>query len=120
MYKQIARFLTQKSHFSSEKKIVKPTAFMPNKNGETSAFGLDELTNDEIIGLGREYIKTQSGSPPKGRAELLTDKVLKTELKIDFNNVPPRHLNIIGWPEQKHNQKLKAIILASYSTLQLH
>ncbi len=120
MYLLVARFLTQKGHYSSEKNIVKPSAFLPNRNRETSVFGIDNLSHQEIISIGLNNISTQSGTAPKGRAEILTKEIYNAKLDIDYNDIPPRHCNIINWPEQKHSQKLKALILASKSVLYLH
>jgi len=119
-YELLARFLTQEGHFSSNKGIVRSRAFMPNLNGETSIFGIDGLKNDQIIMIAETHIRTYSGKPPYGRAEIKSKEVYINNLKIIFDNKPERHANIVGWPLEKQDQKEIAIELARNATLILH
>ena len=45
--------------------------------------------------------------------------VRETGLTIDPDNDPPRHANILGWPEEKSEQKLIALELSESAKLKL-
>lgn len=47
----VARFLFQKGHYSSQKGIVKPGAFLP-KNGQTSVFEVSGLEEEDVRLMG--------------------------------------------------------------------
>jgi hypothetical protein len=60
--------------------------------------------------------------PPKGRAEILAERVYATGLGLEPDDKPEFHANITGWPPdtEKDKQKLLALQLASVSVLKLH
>jgi hypothetical protein len=117
----LGRYIFSKSHFSSENNKVKSSAFMPPADLQLSVFrtqGLDEKT---IWNIAENEIIKKSSSPNKlyGRAEILSFAVKSTGLELDPNNIPPRHANIIGWPQEKAKQKMIAIELATKASLVL-
>jgi hypothetical protein len=121
---ELARYLTSHSHFSIEKKIVKPNAFMPMLNLqknmlETSVFKINKLKNDEIWRLGIDHVIGKTDKTLYGRAELKGENVQGFGLVVEVDDNPPRHGTINGWPEKKSEQKLLAIKLASASTIYL-
>ncbi len=62
-------------------------------------------------------------NPPRnlhGRADIQALNILVNNLQIDPDNTPPRHANIIGWPELKEERKSIAQELAAKASLRLH
>jgi len=119
---KIARFLTSSGHFSVEKNLVKPNAFMPMLNLqesvlETSIFKINNLNDDDIWKLATDNIVGKTGRTLHGRAELEEQAVLGIGLDVKVDDRPPRHGTIRGWPEKKSERKLLAIKLASASKL---
>jgi len=104
------RFLTHKSQFSATR--VKHGAFLP-KNLRLSVFFIEGLSGEQIWSLAERCVAAHI----YGRAELTIGAVSQIGLKVDLDNNPPRHANIIGWPAQKSAQKLYALKLAEKSAL---
>jgi hypothetical protein len=73
------------------------------------------LSSEQIWILGEKHVTTSI----YGRAELTLAAVSEVGLKVKVDNKPPRHANIIGWPNQKSKQKLYALKLADKSSLLL-
>jgi hypothetical protein len=107
------RFLTHRNQFSATR--VKPGAFLPPPNLKLSVFCTGGLSGDQIWALGERYIAAHI----YGRAELRIAAVSDIGLRVDLDNRPPRHANILGWPTQKSAQKLCALKLAEKSSLAL-
>lgn len=93
-------------------------AFMPYK-GAVSVFRLKGLSEQEIWKIGHE-IADPLGKTLYGRGDVEAQAVASAELTIDPDNVPERHANIVGWPDEKQKQKLRAMELAKVAALQLH
>jgi hypothetical protein len=109
----LTRFLTQSGHFSRENKRVKERAFLPDSRDELSVF--------EIIGLDENEIWSLFTSLPLyGRADFLYSIVLNNGLRVEPDNMPPRHANIVGWPLEKSEKKSLAQSLAAEAALILH
>jgi hypothetical protein len=45
--------------------------------------------------------------------------VAEVGLKIDADDIPPHHANIVGWPNDASEVKLKALMLADKALLRL-
>jgi hypothetical protein len=114
----IARFLTQRSHFSRE--IAKPAAFLPHSvDRETSVarHGLDPAERLSEIGSA-----AAGGRTLYGAAIIKGEAVGAARLKIVSSEPPPRHAAVRGWPWpddadlRKAQQKERAIVLASRTT----
>ena len=116
----LARYLLQRSHFSPTKSLVKPSAFLPNRHGETSVFQIQGLSEEEIWQIGEEYVSGPLEKMLRARADIVVSVVEKQGLDVNSDNIPPRHANIIGWPEEKSAQKLLALELASRAALKLN
>ena len=116
----LARYLLQKSHFSAANSRVKPSAFLPNRKGETSVFQTRGLSEEKIWQIGTKYISAPLEKTLRARADVIVSVVEKQGLNVDVDNTPPRHANIIGWPEEKSAQKLLALELASRASLKLN
>jgi hypothetical protein len=83
-------------------------------NGETSVFRISELLNTEIWDIGiKEVVKEEQGKSLIGRADVLTSIVTGNGLEVIPQEPPPRHANIVGWPDEKSEQKQIAMELAA-------
>jgi len=117
----IARYITNKSWYSRVKNIVKPRAFMPPLDLKLSVFRIDNLSKPEIWKIGIKKVINKMNKPTNlhGRADILALNILDSNLQIEPDNTPPRHANIIGWPELKEKQKSIAQELAAKASLTL-
>lgn len=55
--------------------------------------------------------------PILGRAELTVDEIVSVGLRLEPDNRPYRHANIVGWPTVKHEWKSLAQELAAVARL---
>lgn len=115
----LSRYILQKNHFSILHQRVKYAVFLPAPNGETSVFRISNLSDNEIWEIGDNEVAQKRGGPLLGRADISAFHVLDKNLKVIPDNNPPRHANIVGWPEEKSEQKLIAIELAERAQLHL-
>jgi hypothetical protein len=117
----LGRYIFSKSHFSSENNKVKSSAFMPPIDLKLSVFRTRGLNEIEIWHIAENEIIKNKPSPTTlyGRAEILSFAVKSAGLEIDPDNTPPRHANIIGWPQEKDKQKMIAIELTTKASLVL-
>ena len=95
---------------------------MPSPDLRLSVFRIDGLQLEEIWEIGqREVIDAMSQSRElKGIADVKALIVQENDLEIEPDNIPPRHANIIGWPEEKEKQKIIAQELAAEAKLVLN
>jgi hypothetical protein len=118
----LARFLTQSSHFSSFG--AKPSAFLPNPNDrETSVSRHGDNPEDRLWQLGAV---AAGGRNLHAVAILKSASVLEADLTSTSDEPPDRHAVIGGWPwndedpeMQKAMQKKRAVVLASKSKVVL-
>src|SRR6516165_1090361 len=93
---EIARFLTQSSHFISTKAMAKPSAFLPGRtDGETSVsrHGADPIQELWEIGL------VAAGTRPLYGAAIFKAKAVQiAHLELAADEPPPRHAVIRAWP----------------------
>lgn len=115
----LARYILHKSLFSILHKRVKYGAFLPAPNGETSVFRISNLSDNEVWDIGDKEVAQKRGMLVLGRADILAFHVLQRRLRIIPDDNPPRHANIVGWPEEKSEQKLIAMELAENAQLYL-
>lgn len=91
---ELARFLTQSSHFNST--VVKPAAFLPSGTGETSVSRHGLEPRERLWQLGREAAGPRT---LYGAAILEAGAVQRLALKADADEPPDFHAAIRGWPE---------------------
>lgn len=115
----LTRYILHTNHFSALHRRVKYAVFMPAPNRETSIFRTSNLSDNEIWGIGGSEVAQKRGLPLLGRADISAFHVFDKELKVIPDNKPQRHANIIGWPEEKSEQKLIAMELAENAQLHL-
>ena len=100
---------------------MKPNAFMPNVNSvtgkpETSVYQVSGASEDEIWAIGKGVVAL-SGRTLYGCAMLKVEDIKRAGLSLLADNNPPRHANIVGWPDVKSEQKLFAERLAGAAKL---
>jgi hypothetical protein len=93
------------SRFIFDKGLIRPdntlrhTMFMPNKkNGETSVFRISEIPEEQIWNIAVDIAKKKI-KQLFGRADILASKVFSKELQVVPKEPPPKHANIIVWPD---------------------
>jgi hypothetical protein len=111
----LARFLYSKNHYKPSDHTVRYAAFMPPTSKRLSVFRIFTLQENEIWKLG----DTLRIEPPLGRADIKALVVTETGLTVEADDIPPRHANIIGWPNESSEIKLKALILAEKALLRM-
>lgn len=114
----LARYLTSSSYFGAG--LVKPAAFMPDREAETSVFRHGREPRDELWRIG--YL-TANQRTLHGAAIIRARHVRLASLDIRAKEPPPRHADIVGWPFeldadlQKAQRKQKALLLAQHAEL---
>lgn len=83
-----------------------------------SVFCVSGLSENAIWEIG-ENVGNQSDRKLLGRADIAALPVYDAGLSIDRNDIPFRHANIIGWPDEDSAIKLAAIELAQKAELSL-
>ena len=99
---------------------MKARAFHPAPSDhKKSVFRVRGLTEHEIWKLGDMYVALPRGKELRARAELLVEQITGVGLRVEPEEPPPRHANIVGWPEEKHEWMSRAQELAELATLRL-
>jgi hypothetical protein len=115
---QIARYILTKKHISVTKGIVKPAAYMPAPNGETSVYRISNIAENDIWDIGRKYVAGPSKRTLRARGDTTAEVITKTGLEISPETTPhPLHANIVNWPSEKDEQKMLAVEIANEATL---
>jgi len=120
---KLSRFLTSNRHFSRNKGIVKPGAFLPNPSGETSVFRHSGDPVHELWEMGRTNLPKAVNIHGAGVVDAA--KVREAFLEVAASEPPPRHANIEGWPTSedpdlaKAARKEAAIVIARHALLLL-
>lgn len=90
---------------------VKPKAFKPNSEGETSIFVTSDLPENDIWGLGETHLCGEK--KVYGRADIIADVVFRLkEIKINYDSDPEYHANLT-WPDEKEAIQDMAQVLAA-------
>ena len=120
---KLARYIFSARHFSREKLRVKAEAFMPSR-GEVSVFRIDGLDEEAIweigndVALKREQTLYARGDTKANDIRNIQDEEIRLDIVRD--EPPPRHANIVGWPENdKPRQKVLALQIAATASLVL-
>jgi hypothetical protein len=110
----LSRFIMQTNWYRLSDNRVRYAAFMPNpKNGETSVYRISGISDREVWEIGDREVGLRRDKPILGRADIGASFVITKGLNVVPSEPPIRHANIIGWPEQKSEQRLVAIELAA-------
>jgi hypothetical protein len=106
----LARFILFRDHIRSDD-TVRPDAFIPYRYIELSVTRHLGLSDSEIHGLGKE-VAAEREKEYHGRADLKAAVARANRLNVVSSEPPRNHANIIGWPAEKSEQKLIALVLA--------
>ncbi len=110
----LSRFIMQTNWCRPSDNHVRYAAFMPNpKNGETSVFRISGISDREIWEIGHREVELRRDKPVLGRADVGSSFVVTKGLNVVPSEPPVRHANIVGWPEEKSEQRLIALELAA-------
>lgn len=110
----LSRFIFSSSHFTRSR--VKPDAFLPTRDLETSVFRGTGLDRRGIRQAG-DAVGLRTNRTMKAWGDVRVGQVFAVGLDLRPDNVPERHAAIIGWPEQKDEQLSLAQRLAEVATL---
>ncbi len=104
----LARYLTQKNHFSRWDNTVRTSAFMPPTNLRLSVFRIDGLSLEALWDIGQRKVINNMPEPRTlyGMADIKASKVREFDLEIEPSNTPPRHADICGWPEKAKHKSI--------------
>lgn len=111
-HEPIARFAVEKSYYRKGDLTPKPKAFYPDRHGTLSVSRIVELNNNQIWDIGNNFAEGR-GKPLLGRIDTIAEHVYNNKLGFNPDNDPPRHANVIGWPQEKDDMMLVATELAS-------
>jgi len=94
----VARFLTSSNWFAATKGLVKPGAFLPNRNLETSVFrhGAEPVAGLWAIADARIDANVHGAGVVHAVVPRSTD--LDVVAQETGPGGSPRHANIVGWP----------------------
>ena len=110
----LARFATESGRISGS--AVKPKLFEPNRQLLLSVFRISNLKHKEIKDVGVEVVRQhRTARRLYGWAEFSESSVNEIGLQLENDDVPPRHSNIKGWPEDPEERKLLRMELANRS-----
>lgn len=108
----LARFATEGGRLTDS--VVKPKLFEPNKALELSVFRVHGLEYTEICDIGVSVVKEHPNARRlHGWGEIEESSVQSANLRVAYDDVPPRHANIVGWPNEASQRKSIQQILAS-------
>jgi len=123
---QFTRFIFARSHFAPDNGRVKPQALLPRRNEfksrwETSAHRIAGLNDAQVWQLGYAHVEnTPQGRFIKARGTGAFDSAATRGLSLDVNGKPyPRHVDIVGWSDEKHDRLMKATEIADTMKLDL-
>lgn len=116
-------FIFARDNFNPSKKTVHAAAFMPPKDRRLSIYRTCRCSEGKIWWLGGQYVAKKRKKAVLARGDLLAVKFARVQLVISAGRADrsphPRHANVIGWPDDKPVQKMKAVELANEATLVL-
>lgn len=113
----LSRFVLFSRHIRGNDGTVRPDAFMPHPHVETSVTRHLSATDQELWGEGARVAGLR-GTNLHGRADVVAQGFLAqglTVLAAPILPENPNHANATGWPEEKAEQKMKAIEISRKS-----
>jgi len=119
----ITVFATHKSDYRADG-TARHTPFMPSKKyGNTSCFRIINLPFNKIWEISEKHVKNQNITNIYGRFDFYAESVIQLNLSFEPDNTPPRHANIINWPDgdkQAIKSKAQQIAATSIFHCQVH
>ena len=115
---RISRYIFEKRHIKTGK--VSFGAFLPSRAKELSVYRTDRCSERRIWLLGELFVERIRKGKLRilGRGDVSSGIVFEQGLRIVASKQPhPRHANVLGWPDDKPQQQMKAVVLAQKSCL---
>jgi hypothetical protein len=110
----LARFIFSAEHFAATKSLVKPKAFLPDKNGETSVFRIQGLDQEQTWAIGNGIRDERA----KAFGRLLASSVRRQSLRtVPATEDHPLHAVIVDWPQEKDKRLMIATLLSKDTSL---
>jgi len=82
-----------------------------------SVYRTDTVDEGEIWEIGRKYVAEPQGKTIRARGDLLAEVILHVGLEVVPDPKPHKlHANIVGWPNEKNEQRMIAVELANAAT----
>lgn len=119
------RFLVRADYFARTTGRVKPPALLPMFNQdsqrfETSTYRNRGLAAGDIWKLGYANVENVAEHRKIKARCAGSFALVAAPLSLDVNGAPfPRHVDIVGWPAEKHAQLQRATNIADKLTLEL-
>ena len=108
----LARFALEGGRLTAS--VVKPKLFEPNRALKLSVFHVDGLDDGGIRHIGDDVVtRHPTAKRLYGWGGFDGAAVSDAGLRIDRDDDPPRHANIVDWPEDASERKQRQQILAS-------
>ena len=116
-----SRFL-RKDWLRASNTIVHTKAFEPRLNNETgrlevSCFETQLLNTSEVENIARDNNILLNNKLPVGFCSILENDFPFDIILLDKNYIPDRHIDIVGWENNKLDQKEISTILADKASL---
>ena len=107
----LARFLFSRGEVNASGRVMAsgfmPHWYQPHHRFELSTYDIDALPEQSVFEIAQEVEATR-GKPCKGWAVLKVSDYDAVGLEADPDDIPPRHVTVVGWPPAKEQQKLLA------------
>ena len=120
----ISRFIVYEGHINKTSGSISLEAFMPSpRTRDTSVYRTVHCSERKVWLIGDIFVARLRKDKRRihGRADVKAKSVLQQELKIVPQLSPhPRHAIITKWPDDKPQQRVKAMALAQGATLRFH
>lgn len=109
----LSRYICSKERkkYIQENGRLRSGLFKPAKDRKMSVFRTSELEEDQIWELGDSYIN-RAGELIWGRSDLSLAIINEFMLELEVDDNPPRHANVINWPEDDDERLLVSQKLA--------
>ena len=120
----LTRFLFSDSDFRSSQNLVKERAFRPREHeSDTSVFRTTGQADEAIWQVGARWVLPERQAKDKdakihGRADFNAAAPISLGLTLAFDEPPPEHVLVGGWPSEKHERIQIAQELAARAFLQ--
>lgn len=100
---RLARVLTSSGHYSTERRCAKPPALLPDENGRKSVFRISGLDEAAIQQLAITHVCGRR----HGAMTFIASNVRQEGLEISPSEPPPRHADLLLWPDGRGDPELK-------------
>lgn len=113
---QLARFILFSKWVRAPEQTIKPDAFIPHPYPNLSVTRHGNLSEQNLWQIG-QGVASKCNRTLYGRADIEAFVVRQQGLDVMSDPIQqnPNHANIVGWPEEKSAQKIKALLLADAS-----